>query len=129
MSPGSRREREQKALDALLVSQLRRHGCDDDVPDPDELPELTADEKEALEALGPNFVEQLLARDDPPAHDPQADPEPGGRELAMAGGELPFGLNRAEQIDPETAEELERRRKEVIERIRRRREQEGSTGG
>lgn len=52
-------EREQRAIDALIVSQLR--ACDE--TDPNHLPELTDEEREALDSLGPDFVDRLLAGD------------------------------------------------------------------
>lgn len=52
-------EREERAFDALIVSQLRaaRH----DEIDLEHLPELTDKEREALDSLGPDFVARLLA--------------------------------------------------------------------
>jgi hypothetical protein len=108
-----RSEREDRALDALIVSQLRRH--DGDKGDIEHLPKLTDEESEALEGLGPDFIDRVIAgkvkteSDDSPAE------EEG--ELLCAGG-MAFGLNRAEEIDEETAEELDEKRKEIIERLK-----------
>ena len=129
MSAGSKREREQEALDALIVSQLRGHGCDGDEVGLDELPGLTDEEKAGLKALGPNYIERLLSGETPPRPGSQDPPKGECREPAMAGGELAFGLNRAEEIDPEVAAELARRRQEIIDRVRRRRERGGGGGG
>ena len=52
MSEGSKREREERAADALLVSLLRRVDKDDDFIDPKHLPQLTEEEKAAMETLG-----------------------------------------------------------------------------
>ena len=57
MNEPTRREREERALDALLVSVLRMP--DDD--DPKWLPELTAADRAALDALPADFVDRLLA--------------------------------------------------------------------
>ena len=70
-------EREERALDALIVSQLR--ATRDDEIDVEHLPELNDEEREALDSLGPNFVERLLAGEiDEPSDDP-----PEEAELAM----------------------------------------------
>lgn len=52
-------EREERALDALIVSQLR--GTQDDEIDVEHLPELTNKEREALDSFGDDFVDRLLA--------------------------------------------------------------------
>lgn len=102
-----RSEREQRALDALIVSQLR--ACDE--TNVEHLPELTDDERASLDSLGIDFVERLLAGQiEMPADAPHAE-----SEVAMAGNA--FGMNRAEQIDDETKKELDRKRKEIIDRL------------
>lgn len=58
-----KREREERALDALLVSVLRRG--DDDIIEPDKLPELTEAEKAAMNSLGPDFIDRILAGERP----------------------------------------------------------------
>jgi len=114
-------EREERALDALIVSQLR--ATQDDETDVEHLPELTDEEREALDSLGSDFVERLLAGEiDEPTDDP-----PEEAELAMAGEEA-FGLNRAEEIDEDTKEELDQKRKEVIDRITQEDEDSGESG-
>lgn len=60
MTDKSKQERDQRALDALFVSQLRRHERSDEV-DIEHLPKLTKEDKEALDSLGPDFVGRLLA--------------------------------------------------------------------
>ncbi len=112
-------EREQRALDALIVSQLRAH---EDEVDVEHLPELTDEEREAMDSFGPNFIDNLLAGEIQPKAD---DDPPEDCELAVAGEEV-FGMNRAEEIDEETAEELEKKRKEIIDRIKREEEDEQS---
>lgn len=62
MSEGSKREREERALDALLVSILRRVDRDDDITEPDKLPQLTDEEKVAMNTLGTDFIDRILAR-------------------------------------------------------------------
>ncbi|GIW88279.1 MAG: hypothetical protein KatS3mg108_2603 [Isosphaeraceae bacterium] len=128
MSAGGKREREERALDALLVSALRRADKDDEVIDPDRLPQLTDEEKAAMRSLGSDFVKRLLAGERPL----EAKPEQRQREscdeedaLALAGSGADWGLNRAEEIDGETAEELERRKREILERRARERKEGG----
>lgn len=53
------RDRENRAFDALIVSVLRMSGAEDDI-DPSLLPELTEEEKAAVDSLGDDFVEKLL---------------------------------------------------------------------
>ncbi len=99
---------ERRALDALIVSQLRAHS----EADVNNLPELTEEERDALDSLGPNFVEKLLIGDiEPPVKSTDDKPE-----LAAA-GEI-FGMNRAKDIDEKTKEELDKKRKEIIERVK-----------
>src|SRR5262249_49111055 len=65
MSAGSRREREERALDALLVSIIRRVDKDDDIAEPDMLPQLSDEEKAAMNDLGTDFVDRILAGEKP----------------------------------------------------------------
>ena len=111
MADRSTPERDQRALDALFVSQLRRHEKCDEV-DVDHLPKLTKEEKEALDDLGPDFIGRLLAGNLPPINEPH---DPANDELLCAGG-MSFGLNRAEKIDEQTVEELNRKRQEILEK-------------
>jgi|GEM_PF-4042364 len=49
-------EREARAFEALIVSQLRK---EPDKVKPENLPPLNAKEKAALTALGPNLIDRL----------------------------------------------------------------------
>lgn len=49
-------------MDALLVSVLRRIDKDDDIIDLDQLPQLTDEEKAAMNTLGDDFIDRLLAQ-------------------------------------------------------------------
>lgn len=101
-------KREERAFEALIVSLLRKE-CDPDKVKLEDLPALTAKEKTALKALGPDLVERLWNEEkkSSSAAPVQSRPEPTG-ELVM---------NRAEEVDAETAEELARRKAELIERM------------
>jgi hypothetical protein len=51
-------EREERAFEALIVSQLR--APNDDEPDMERLPILSSKEQQAMDSLGSDFVERLL---------------------------------------------------------------------
>jgi predicted ABC-class ATPase len=127
MSGESKREREERALDALLVSILRRVDKDDDIVEPDMLPQLTDEEKAAMNALGTDFIDRILAGKRPitPRDDPKKDGPDDGEEAALAGSGADCSLNRAEEIDDETTKELQRREREILERKAREQSERG----
>lgn len=110
-------ERKQRAIDALIVSQLR--ACDE--TDTDHLPELTDEERNALDSLGVDFVERLLDGEIDLFREEQTE------ELDLATAGEVFGMNRAEDIDEETKRELDLKRKEIIDRIKKEEEDGRST--
>jgi hypothetical protein len=126
MSESSRKEREERAADALIVSLLRRVDGDGDYVDPKHLPELTDEERAAVDALGADFVERLLAGERPLAAKPNPKGDTAKSEGAFAGCGPDTSFNRAEAVDNVTAEELEEQEREIIERRRREREEGGS---
>ena len=127
MSDGSRREREERAEDALLVSLLRRVDKDDDYIDPEHLPQLTDEDRAALDALGPDFVDRLLAGERPLSAEPDPNENrPDESEVALVGSGADCSFNRAEEVDDATTTELEEREREVIERKIRQRKEGGS---
>jgi hypothetical protein len=105
----SKKEREERAFEALIVSQLRKE-CDPENVKPGDLPSLNAKEKAALEALGPDLVERLWNEGK------KILPQASGTPRAVSTGELV--LNRAEDVNEETAELLARHREELIERMK-----------
>ncbi len=107
MSSG--KEREKRAFEALIVSQLRKE-CDPDKVKPEDLPALSPKEKAALAFLGSDLIERLW--DDGKKISPEA---AASCSKSVASGELV--LNRAEEIDEETAKELARRRAELLARM------------
>lgn len=109
-----KQERDQRALDALFVSQLRRHERCDQV-DIDHLPRLTSADKEALDSLGPDFIGRLLAGNLPAI--PHESNDEVDQDLLCAGG-MSFGMNRGDDFDQHAAAEIERKRNEVIDRHR-----------
>ena len=62
MSDHNEREREERAFEALIASQLRR---DRDIDKPDDLPELTEADQAAMDALDPNLIESLWKGEEP----------------------------------------------------------------
>jgi len=110
-------KREDRAIDALIVSQLRSNRIDVDI---EQLPELTQEEREQLDSLGEDFVDRLLAGEVLPVVGEDIIEE---REVSTAGGV--FGMNRAKDVDEDTKKELDQNRQEIIDRIK---EQEESDG-
>jgi hypothetical protein len=125
MPEGSRREREERAADALLVSLLRRVDKDDDYIDPKHLPQLTDEERAAVDALGADFVDRLLAGERPLAAEPDPEHDSNESEVALSGCGPDTSFNRAEVVDDAITEELEEQERKIIERKRREREEGG----
>jgi hypothetical protein len=114
-------EREQRALDALFVSQLRT-GCEDET-DTEHLPQLTTEERKAMDSFEPDFVRKLLTGEIGEAERAEtADCE----ELVLT-GEV-FGMNRAYELDDATTKELDRQRQEIINRAKHEDCHDGDTG-
>jgi hypothetical protein len=122
MSEASRREQEERALDALLVSLLRKIDKDDDIVDPKMLPELTEEEKVAMNKLGDEFIDRILAGEAPITRREKSkdDGADRGEEAALANSGSGCAMNRAEEVDDDTAEELKRREQEILERKKKR---------
>lgn len=105
-------KREERAIDALFVSQLRSNRTD-----VESHPELNEQESKILQSLGSDFVERLLAGEIGEVCDTR---EVNETEEALCGPA--FGLNRAKDIDEETRQELDIKRQEIIDRLKRSRE-------
>src|SRR5579862_9457159 len=121
----SDKEREERALEALIVSRLRA-ACGDEV-DASKLPGLTDEEKASLKCLRPGFIEDLIKQVDEQSDDPEADE---GEETEYAESELlcGSGMNRADEIDDEANEELERKRKELLDKLKEEGDARGDRG-
>jgi hypothetical protein len=128
MSKGSTNEREERALDALLVTTLRRIEKDDELIDPEKLPELTEEERAAMSVLNDDFIKQILAGGLPLAAKPRTSSPEGGDELALAGNGTDSSFNRAEVVDDATLEELERQQREALKRKAERERKEDGSG-
>ena len=108
---------EERALDALFVSQLRWN--DAEKINEECLPRLTDEDIAALDSLGSDFIQRLLAGavTSSETHDRPEDSEYVEEEMLA-------GMNRAENIDDETAKELEQKRREIIDRVKRKEAEE-----
>lgn len=123
MPEGSKQEREERAADALIVSLLRRVDKDDDYIDPKHLPQLTEEDRGAVDALGADLVDRLLAGERPlAARSKPKDERPDESEVALSGCGQDTSFNRAEVVDDATTEELKEREREILERRKRERE-------
>lgn len=131
MNGESRKEREERAFDALLVSILRRADKDDDIVEQEKLPELTEEEKAAMKALDTDFIDRILAGERPIAR--RQVPRPGDTsdndDAALAASGAECAMNRAEEIDDETADELERQKRDILERKDREQQQTDESPG
>jgi hypothetical protein len=109
----SERKREERAFEALIVSAFRSAGCED----VGSIREANEKERAALKLLGPGFVNELLAGR---RRELDCLTEKGGLEdeLALAGECAGGILNRADDVDEATAQELEQKEREIIERKR-----------
>lgn len=113
----SENEREIRALEAIIVSQLLRER---DPMNLDDLPELPDTQRDSMNALPANLVEKLWDE-----VDDEYEEECPGEELAVQEEQF-AGMNRAEEMTEETRNALNEARKEVIESMKKRREQDGA---
>lgn len=114
MSESSKRESEERALEALIVSQIWQERDPSKV---DELPELSDEERAAMNSMGTDLVQRLWDRV-PEEDDDVMQPYDAGLISESISDEAFAGMNRADEIDEETSENIEKRRKEVLDRLR-----------
>jgi hypothetical protein len=105
------REREKRAFDALIVSNLLR---DRDITNLDELPELSESERAAMNAVPSDIVNKLW---DSTTDSCQEKCE-AFQEESCEEDEAFAAANRAEGMDEETYKKLEEARKMVREAMR-----------
>ncbi|MBN8626029.1 MAG: hypothetical protein J0M17_11110 [Planctomycetes bacterium] len=119
----SHREREDKAFEAFIVSQVRRKR---DISNLDDLPELTDAERAAMNKLPADLVDKLwerLSDVDDSVPDDEACEDVHCGELAGA------GMNRAEEMDDETRKKIAEARKKMADEIQKRiKEKDGRDG-
>lgn len=114
----SENERDFRALEAIIASQLLRERDPMNLGD---LPELTDAQLAAMTALPANLVEQLW---DEVAE--ESEEECLGEETCRVEEEEFAGINRAEEMTEETRNALDDARKEVIESMKKRKEDDGA---
>ena len=115
----SENEREIRAFEAIIASQLLRER---DPMNLDDLPELTEAQRTAMNAVPANFVEQLWDE-----VEDESEEECPSEETCTVDEEEFVGMNRAEDMTEETRQALDQARKEVMESMKKRKEQDGAT--
>ena len=114
----SENEREIRAFEAIIASQLLRER---DPTNLNDLPELTDSQRAAMNALPADLVEKLWDEVDEDSE------EVCPAEETCAVEEEEFaGMNRAEEMTEETRKALDEARREVIESMRKRKEQDSA---
>lgn len=108
------RDKEDRALEALIVSQLRRERECCDIND---LPELTAEERAVMNAAPADLIQKLWEQ--AATADLDAEEEDDDCE-AEVDEDLYVGMNRADGPTDETHKKLDEARKEVIEELKKR---------
>jgi hypothetical protein len=112
-------KREERALEALIVSRLRPRGGNE--IDPKKLPVLSEEEKASLNCLKPGFIQKLINLAD--TYDEEDDCDESEQEACDR--ELIHGFNRAEEIDEGTDDELRQRRQEMLDRLKKEEDERG----
>lgn len=111
-------KREERAFDALIVSQLRRER---DITNLDDLPALTDGELAAMNSIPEDIIAKLWAEECSGAT-PSCVEEEGDCALAGAGAgdSSLFGLDRATNMDEEDKKSLDTSRDEAREELKKR---------
>lgn len=110
----SENEREIRAFEAIIASQLHRER---DPMNLDDLPPLTESQRAKMTTLPANLVGSLWD-----AVDEEEPPSPETCEVNEEEDEL-VGMNRAEEMDEETRKALDEARKEIIESMKKQRKE------
>jgi hypothetical protein len=101
------KEREERALDALIASAFKEDVCDVDENEVERFSKaLTDADRAALDALGPNFIQSLFA----------GGIKKSGKKVR---GQLATAMNRSEEDQPpsdKAKEEMERKVREAEEK-------------
>ena len=112
MSESSKRECQERALEALIVSQVWQERDPEKVSD---LPELSTEERAAMDSLGTDLVQRLWNN----LHDEDNELSCDWDGVSECVSDEAFaGMNRADGMDEETRKKIEERRKAVLERLR-----------
>lgn len=119
MARPSDQDKEEKALDALMAAAFRLGGRDEPVTEEEaerlvrNPPELSSEDKAAIDSLEPDFVEHLLKQSGsgepaPPGAEPVLDEELEDALAAMHRGK------EGEELSDEARREIERKRRELL---------------
>lgn len=122
MNSEETRGREERAFEALVVSQISSH-CDNENIAPDALPELTDEELAAMNSLGGDFMARLIADYDSKGQIAEDESKPKRKRESRIRGVV-HGMNRADEIGTEAAMELERKRAEALGEIQKKADEE-----
>jgi hypothetical protein len=114
MSSSNDRNREERAFDLLIASQLGRAR---DIANLNDLPELTDEELAAMDKVPPDIVAQLWDKEDAGQSPAFLDHAAPNRALAGAGGGVCRGLYRAPEINDEDHEKLDEARRQVVDEL------------
>lgn len=127
MNDSPRQDREGRAVDALIAAALRQGEFND--PTDEELLQFLADVppvspagKAALNALGPNVIQRMLQ---PGPQRPHRSPAAQAQENYSPLYAAMNRKNASNEFDAHTEGELERKRKEALDRIKKRKKQGG----
>lgn len=110
----SENDREIRALEAIIASQLLRER---DPMNLDDLPELTETQHTAMNSVPADIVERLWNEVEDKSED-----ECPSKETCTVDEDQFVGMNRAEDMTNETRRALDEARKEVIESMRKERD-------
>lgn len=115
MSAADEREREEQALDALIVAAFRQEDCEArDLPDVTmPAPALSEEDRRALDALGPDLAARIIAGTWAPRSGQAREEWQGARR---AEPELAGSMHRSNDegdLSDEAREEIERKIREI----------------
>lgn len=114
MSAADEREREERALEALIVAAFRQDDCQ--IEDPLEIAgkesALDEDDRRALDDLGPDLVARIVAGSRAPRREGGTASRPGVRQVER---ELAGSMNRGgdDELTEQARQEMERKVREI----------------
>ena len=129
MNGGTGKEREERAVDALLISALRQMDSDGTTSTRSKPARTHGRGEGGDESPGERLHPAPAGRRataPAPRENQKSDCPDESEELALAGSGADNSLNRAEEVDDETTQELEQREREILER-KARSEKKGET--
>jgi hypothetical protein len=109
----SDRDREDRAFEALIVSQFRRER---DCCDLNDLPELNDEELTAMKGMPDDLVGRLWEQVE--SQDQESSDDEDDEYASMVDEDLYVGMNRADGPTDETQTKLDEARKEVLDQLK-----------